>query len=267
MPSVLVSSWFDKESLYERNSCRLMANRTGSTPYREMTMKFKFSTTALLALVAIVAAWFSNFLSHKKLARTQEQLRVLRELYGELDVTDPTVLHSLQLPSSAYQDEASQVWRWQVYLPADKSYMLQARYGDQVGLTGSPPSEADSRGTNLILSGEEFSDPFVLTFTARQQQNGRLLLALETQSSNDSSPAQTQVQLNGETISNASWIFESLGFSQPLARPQETRRHASGPFILLRLRKAEDSGGGWANDPDPTSGLVVWLEEWPPTHE
>lgn len=224
----------------------------------------KFSLAQLLVLITMVAVGLGLAITHNELRKTRIEVDVIKRKYGELNVADPDYLHVHEITTAGSE---SLHWGWEVHLPPSKQWRLGAAIGGQIPTKGIPSNSRDTRGGPFLsISGDSASDISIVTVVISKLPEGGLLLTLKSTPIEDA-PSQASIRLSYEHLPDdkMSWLFEGAGLTNRLAGKYQTEIHATdGQLILLRHRKGISTGTRTTQDPQPTSGLVVWIEQFPP---
>jgi len=94
----------------------------------------RYSLLNLLLVTAIVALSIALYLSRSRLAEVEAEADRVRNLFGELSVTDRFAVHAISIPTGEAMN-----WRWRVYLPAGHDFGVYA-YKGQFDAAGLPLS-------------------------------------------------------------------------------------------------------------------------------
>lgn len=217
----------------------------------------RFSLATLLVLAVVAALTIALWTTRSELSEKKAELMKLRKELRLLDPSQPELMRAIEVPSFGRNQ-----WRWRVDLPDDQTFVLRWTF-DGIPISNGFPPNLNSRlnGGNFVppeLPSEEF-----MLLVAAFEENGDWMLGVKVQSE-----AQGQVMSFSSPMqaNDASWLARRGGNSiSQFAGKFETAAHpVDSPFVLLRYRKGTSPASGvTAMDPNPTDGLLIWIEQAP----
>ena len=214
----------------------------------------RFSLSSLLVFVAAVALFLFCFILARRLDQSQSELGQLKVKYGELDVTDPDLIHVLEAP---FFEPDKFRWRWQVYVPPTKKCRVRIAVG-QIPVGGVTQKTDNARGASVDISGNADSEPVLVTVAFSRSSVGGLSLTLV------SGREQATISLPEDSLPEGGmeWLFNNSGGPKILAGRRETQsQSANQPLKLLVHRKGVAFGKKSSMNPNPAAGIAVWIEE------
>ena len=210
----------------------------------------RFSLASLFLLVALVALSTALFTTTSQLTNARAELIKLRNEIRVLDPSKPNQMRAIAIPAFGRNQ-----WRWRVDLPDNEKFVLRWAYNG-IPFDKSLPIEADSSFRPPTLPSDEF-----LLSIAAVQEDGQWMLGVSTQSTSGVGEVDFTTPMNAN---DSTWLARRGGKSvDQLAGERETENHqVDSPFVLLRFRKAlTPSSGVTEQDPQPTDGILVWIEK------
>lgn len=210
----------------------------------------RFTLTNLLLQTALIGMATALFSTTSQLTKARAELLKLRNESRLLDPSEPNQMRAIQMPAFGRNQ-----WRWRVDLPDDEQFVLRWAYNG-IPFDKSLPKEADTSFRPPKLPSDEF-----LLSIAALQEDGQWMLGVSTQSDSGRGEVDFATPMNAK---DSSWLSRRGGNSvHRLAGERETEVHpADSPFVLLRFRKGlTPSPGVTAMDPQPTDGILVWIEK------
>jgi hypothetical protein len=215
-----------------------------------MQMRVRFSIWRLLGLTLIVALVASNYVAYMRLREVEPALEKLRNEVGELTVRDETQLHAIAVPS--FEDAT---YRWRIHLPKGRQFAMHIIAHDKIPDVGLPEGGSFNTFSTQFFDEQTGLGEVLQTVAVNKDAQGRWRI----------------IQAAGRS---EGWQYLPEHFQSWLAPPsygRSTYKAGKGetvavdvgePLILLRIRKTKNLGGGtMTTEPEPTEGLVVWIEE------
>ena len=214
----------------------------------------RFSLASLLLFAAVVALGTALLVTTSQLKAARIELSKLRNEIRILDPSQPKDMRAIEIPSFGRNQ-----WRWRIKLPESEKFVLRWAYND-IPMDGSIPGQVDPRYNHPKFHAPELpNEEFILTIGAFKEES-TWMLGVKTESTSLMGGADfaTEMQAN-----DSSWLEKRGGNSiHTLAGRNETSMNAvDSPFVLLRYRKGlSPSSGVTATDPNPTDGILIWIE-------
>ena len=216
------------------------------TEFPRMT---KFSIKGLLVFLTFIALGIALVLTQRELREKTTQLDSLLQESRYLKIVDDKMIHATNLPGFGQKS-----WRWRVYLPPDRQFRIRVAY-DNVPANGIPDNSPD-RMICELPAGESILTSNIV------KENEKWFLALHSESNG----VQNFDFTNDIKGTNTNWLSKRGGCSLHVAGDSLTEVESSNePFVLLSLRNGlSPAPGVTAMNPNPTDGVVVWIEEIKP---
>ena len=222
-----------------------------STPKRRW---LQFSLRHLLILTVFVGLIISHLMTSLRLREADQEIAKLRAETARLGEIDPEKVNIVSVPSLD-----PLVWKWRIFLPRGASFRIRQAFED-IPVTGLPPS---SGAYVSAWSPETPEEGILVTVQMARNVKGDFDLWFEEgrgASTMDTGlrVASTLGTVDGETFeewrSKAPSTIREGGGETVVIDPSET-------IVLLRSRPSKRSeSGAWTRDPDPTPGIMLWLE-------
>jgi hypothetical protein len=216
----------------------------------------KFSIRDLLLVTVIVALTIGWWVEHRAVsrlaeekARTEQEVKQLRDQLGRLTVADEKKLHAIAIAPDLARVEKR--WRWRLHFPSDRPFRVCCAF------SGLPQSGVPAGDQVLYDTKGEFT----LNASAVKDQQGVWKLVLDC----DTGPNITM------PIQNATWLDDNLSVTISQTGKRGTESVDPGkPLVLLRLRRSKnvEVGGkviGQTVEMNPTDGIMLWVEEMKPS--
>jgi hypothetical protein len=163
---------------------------------RPWRRRLQFSLATLILLVTIAALVVALWTTSQRWKKDVAELQKLRDLVGELTISDPDKVHAIRVPSTGQLK-----WQWRVYLPAGRQFRLRLITGD-VPRAGVPaPGKAVGMYGFLDCSGE-----FLLSANVEKNRRGTWVLAASAPPSWDGSNPFP----NDEWLSGGGWSISQI---------------------------------------------------------
>ena len=211
--------------------------------------KPRLSLASILLLTTIVALAVSHVITSQKLVRVQNEMNALLvDLRPFGSQTDDRMFARI-LPTQSPQ----MLWRWKIQLPKKGRYRLRSLIGD-VPATGYP---AEGGATDPV-----FHKDFLLL-------DGGSPSLLSVQISNYNKSGKWEIlaktpdrQLCLPIVNMTPWLVQRTGYT--IAEGMDEMKTQSAdvgqPLQLIRMRKAASVSGAVSPDPNPTDGILLWIE-------
>ena len=211
--------------------------------------KPRLSLASILLLTTIVALAVSHVITSQKLVRVQNEMNALLvDLRPFGSQTDDRMFARI-LPTQSPQ----MLWRWKIQLPEKGRYRLRSLIGD-VPATGYP---AEGGATDPV-----FHKDFLLL-------DGGSPSLLSVQISNYNKSGKWEIlaktpdrQLCLPIVNMTPWLVQRTGYT--IAEGMDEMKTQSAdvgqPLQLIRMRKAASVSGAVSPDPNPTDGILLWIE-------
>jgi hypothetical protein len=214
----------------------------------------RFSLASLLLFAAVVALGTALLVTTSQLKAARVELSKLRNDIRTLDPSAPDKMRAIEIPSFGRNQ-----WRWRIDLPDSDNFVLRWAYND-IPIDRSLPGQVDPKYNHPKFVAPKLpNDEFILTIGAINEENTWMLgVKTESASSMGGIDFATEMSANDST-----WLSRRGGNSvHNLAGTKETAVNpVDSPFVLLRYRKGlSPSSGVTAMDPNPTDGILVWIE-------
>ena len=203
---------------------------------------WRFSMGTMLLVIALLATIASHVHTSLKLRRAEHEAASLRNELGYLTISDPDQIHALALPTF----EGMQ-WRWRIHLPSGNQYRIRWS-AENIPADGLPKESSYDDITFSRVPAE----PFILTVALHRDHLGAWRIAWEHPEHNSSIPLKAPRTDCLETPTGRGYQIAGKGETES-ADPDE-------PFVLVRVRRSKQVPGGVTVDPDPTDGVMVWIE-------
>ena len=194
----------------------------------------RFTIGNLLLATVIAALVVAYVVTNRKWAADVAELQTLRDISGELTISDPAKIHAIGVPTVGRNK-----WQWHVYLPElpdDRRFQLHL-------VTGGVPSHGvpENRGTPQVRSGFYDSGEMLIIVEIGSNSSGDLVLSGSFPKGEFSHPIEDGAWLNGG------------GHSITAVEPGHTQVVDSDqPMVLLRMLP----DGGIAG------GIMVFIDEF-----
>ena len=209
----------------------------------------KFSLVSIFLITKIVALSIAYFSSQTRLSATRAELTKLRNDYKVLNPSRPELIRSIAIPAFKRNQ-----WQWKIDLPDSNRYVLRIAY-DDIPAQGIPTSVLP------LVSPTLPSEEFLLTATVLNE-NGRWKINWRTETLSRTDEMDVTVPMSG---SDHTWLLKQIDHRAEFAGRNETTWGSPEiSQVLLRHRKTlpNISEGSYLN-PNPTDGLLLWIEPVP----
>ncbi len=222
--------------------------------------RWQFSLFTLL-LVAIVACVFAAYLgtarrlaeasatiSRQKAELDAQKVEIakLEAELGKLTIKDPSKVHILALPS-----KEDWHWRWRVYLPPGKTWIITHAVGEKVPKQGFDMSNLPHGPSGSIFPSK---GEFTAEVWLQRDISGALRLNRQFGDSRGASGISkedaTKLLANGPTSTYTAGASAATLVYDP-----------AGPIELLRLHKYRNPGSSSIISQQPDVGILLFLEE------
>lgn len=191
----------------------------------------RFTVTNLLLTTAIASLVVAYIVANRKWAVDVEELQTLRNIAGQLTISDPSKIHAIGVPTVGKNK-----WRWHVHLPDDREFQLHL-------VTGGVPlrSVAENRGTPQVRSGFYNSGEMLIVAEISQNLSSDQVLSASFPKGEFSHP-----------IENGGWLTGG-NYSIVTVEPGRTQIVESDqPMVLLRM----------VPDGATAGGIMVFIDEF-----
>jgi hypothetical protein len=197
----------------------------------------------------------SHVLTSYQLHQVRQEARRLRDELGYLTITDNRKLHAIGLAS--YEGFTSKSWRWRVHIPAGRRFRVCYSYED-IPEEGVP--------TDMYHFFDTVDGEFIFSASAVRDPAGAWSLAMGTRYDPVKYPQSRWESLKslGRSlpIPNAAWLEDNLPMGWYSVGSRTTESVEIGePLVMLRLRRQKGTHVTQTNDPNPTDGIMIWIEE------
>lgn len=196
----------------------------------------QFSLSTLLLLTTIAALVITTFTLWLKVEPLRREVRRLRDAVGELNVTDVTKPHAIEIDT-----ETELHWRWLVWIPEGESHVLRLET-KEIPAVGIP--EITKHRIGLTGDGEEL----LVEYRVGREPNGNYVGHLTGE--------RQLISHNGSSLDWVGWsrrIIERRGVGK--STQQAVRNE---PLLLLRYRVSEKAAG-IPQIEDPSAGIAIWI--------
>lgn len=214
-----------------------------------MNRRVRFSLVGMLTATLIVALAATNVVLYRRILELEPALDKLRNEVGELTVGDPELPHAIKIPS---YDDAS--FRWRLYLPAGKKFVLHCAASTSIPARGLPSIESGEYFMSWEFDSTRLGTDWIqaIAFDKDRQGDWRLVLSRESEGRSVTRLLPDEMQGWLEEEQSPALIISGQGATVS-ANPGE-------PLILFwQLRKKIVPDG--PEIVEPTTGVVVWIEE------
>ena len=206
----------------------------------------KFTLKTILIILTFVAMAVMLVMTRIELDEKSRQLETYRNEMRYLNIDDQTKIHAINIPGIGRKS-----WRWRIYLPPNRKFCLRAAF-DNVPNRGLPENApnftmCDLSSGESILSVNVIKENDSWGLALYEEQNGRSTFDLVA-------------DING---AETDWLNKRGGCQESVAgRSSTLAAVADEPFILLSYRDGlSPKSGVTATNPNPTDGIVLWIEE------
>jgi hypothetical protein len=212
--------------------------------------RLQFSLATLLLLVTIACMAVALWVTARELWTLRAENQQYRNESGYLTISDPKRLHVIQIPTTD-----ADTWRWRVFVPDDRQFLLHTSVGD-VSLAGYTGGSGTS---TTIPAGEH-------TVSARIARDiaGKRVLRFDF-----GNGGSTSTGMEGR---RGDWLDRDMrGYSTAGAGVGKTQSAEPGqPLELIRLRAMETvevkhpDGSVTKESVTPkgaADGFLIWIED------
>lgn len=197
----------------------------------------QFSLSTLLLLTTIAALAVTTFTLWRKVEPLRREVRRLRDIVGELDVTDETKLHAVEI-----ETETELHWKWTVWIPEGEHFVLRMST-KEIPVTGIP--EIAQQSIPLRASGEQI----VIGYRIGKEPSGKFVGRLSVD--------QQLFVHAGNELDWVAWgrrIIERRGVGRATQQGRDGK-----PLLLFRYRVSE-TAAAIPQIEDPSNGVAIWLK-------
>lgn len=199
--------------------------------------RFRFSLRRMLLVIAVVVLALSHLLSSYRLFQANREIAKYRREMGYLDVSDPSKIHVVAIPSME-----ERTWRWRVYVPPGVDTLLRMEANDIT------PDGIPSAGGASLPQGESIVE---LRCTEEQAGEWNVLCAAKSPLGAATIP---EILKGAET----DWLDHGwMRMMQQVGVEQTEQFDAAETITLLRLRSSDQPMN--QSTPPIARGLLVWL--------
>lgn len=217
------------------------------------TIRPRISMLTILLLLTIIALSVTLWRTGYEVMPLRTQAKQLRQELGQFFVEDQTRIHA-----QGAQGVYSRVWKWQLFLPTGKSYVLNIYEGQMPEI---PPDDKKAWLEAVRKNAEGFSGPLIngqySVDVSLEQYDGKWWCRYGFRN---------EIKATYELKPNEDWLEDLLKFT-----PQGDVGHqvvstfaADEPVILLHLRrgKIKPVGDDWEVEQQlgTVDSLVIWIE-------
>lgn len=200
--------------------------------------RWQWNLKTLLLLMAVIATWTAYVRTTHLNQRLRGEVDDLRELAGELVVTDPNQFAIVNTPEQWFGDN-----RWEVYLPPGAQYVL--KLGER---------ELDSAGLPGVTQSVRLSP-------------GRRQVQLEQVQRDDHS--EVNVEVDGRVVITAREPRDAPKYRALGAYTRSQQFPTSKPLILVSSRLfgraarplPPPARRGSTEPQGPSNGMTLWIEK------
>lgn len=193
----------------------------------------RFTIADLLLITVIAALGVAYVVSNRRWAADVAELETLRDISGQLSVSDTNKIHAIGVPTVGKNK-----WQWHVFLPE----LPNDRYFQLHLVTGGVPARGipENRGTPQVRSGFYNSGELMIVAEISQNPAGELVLAASFPKGEFSHP-----------IENDEWL-RGGGHSMVAVEPGKMQIvESEQPMVLLRMLP----------DGEATGGIMIFIDE------
>jgi hypothetical protein len=183
----------------------------------------RFTIANLLLITVIASLGVAYVVSNRKWTADVAELQSLRDISGQLTISDPSKIHAIGVPTVGKNK-----WQWHVYLPVDREFQLHL-------VTGGVPSHGvpENLGTPQVRSGFYNSGEMLIVAEIAQNPAGDFVLSGSFPKGEFSHP-----------IKNGDWVNRG-GHSVVAVEPGHTQVvDPDQPMVLLRMLPDGTTAGG-----------------------
>ena len=214
-----------------------------------MNRRIRFSLIGTLTVTLIVALTATTVVLYRRIRELEPALHKLRNEVGELTVDDPELPHAIKIPD--YDDTS---FRWRLYLPAGKKFVLRCVASTSIPARGLPSIESGEHFMSWEFDSTRSDTEWIqaIAFDKDRQGDWRLVLSRGSERRSVTRLLPDEMQGWLEEEQSPALIISGLGATVS-AKPGE-------PLVLFwQLRKKTVPDG--PEIVEPTIGVVAWVEE------
>ena len=212
--------------------------------------KPQLSLASILLLTTLVALAISHVITSQKLVRVQNEMNALFVELRPFGSQTGDRMFARLLPTQSPQ----MLWRWKIQLPEKGMYRLRSLIGDAPA-TGYPriggandPIFQDK--DFLLLDG---GSPSLLSVQiSNYNKSGKWEILAKT----------PDRELCLPIVNIAPWLVQRTGYTitEGMDEMKTESADVGQPLQLIRMRKAASVSGAVSPDPNPTDGILLWIE-------
>jgi hypothetical protein len=215
----------------------------------------RFSLATLLLVTTVIALSVALFNATSALTKARSELSKLRNEIRTLDPLETDKMRAIEIPAFGQNQ-----WRWKIDLPDDEKFVLRWAYND-IAADDSMPTQIDPVFNHPKFHAPELPDDEFILLVSAFEQNGEWFLGVKTESASGRGEMDFATEMKAN---DSSWLAKRGGNGiHALAGKRKTATNPiETPFVLLRYRKGlSPSPGVTAMDPNPTDGMLIWIEQ------
>jgi hypothetical protein len=236
------------EPVASHNELESAAKRGNDPPMRS---RFQFSLRSLLLFILIVALALTSVLMYRRMAAAEKEAAKLRNIAGYLNIEDESQIYAI-----AMETYDLMTWRWRVYLPADHKYIWHYSTGD-ISAGGIPESVGSALDSSTKHKGREL----IVNLALQKTSDNNWYLKLSRKSA-DEARFSTSFSVSNDVMNQL--LHAGLTEKQCIGEKKAVSSKIDAPIIFMKLRTGEKQpNGSWKSSPNPTPGIMIWLEAVP----
>ncbi|TWT48647.1 hypothetical protein [Botrimarina hoheduenensis] len=230
--------------------------------------RFRFSLLNLLLLIALVACAALIYRQQQNVAAMHREVQPLRDEVakyrnesGGLDIADPEKIYAIAMPGNTTDE-----WRYRVYLPEGRRYLVAYRVND-LPIGGAAPQEIPMPSGNTIGSTENGGyctiEPGerIVRVALLKRNDGEWAVQFTTQQAGSPTPGSSTGGNLGEGVSDRWPEVRSRAQATGGVFGQQAFAPQLGTIVLLDHRSWDSAPG--QSSADAPEGIMVWLQTAP----